>query len=87
MSKGISRKGAKKTKQLFFASLCALLPLCGMRLFILSQLQSIGTGPREQLALSLPKGANPACPAEGSRHAEGCYTHTVKARTISLTVT
>ena len=33
-------EGAKKTRQLFFASLCALLPLCGMRLFIFSQLLS-----------------------------------------------
>ena len=31
-------EGAKKTKRLFFASLCALVPLCGMRLFIFSQL-------------------------------------------------
>ena len=31
-------EGAKKTKQLFFASLCAMVPLCGMRLFVFSQL-------------------------------------------------
>jgi len=32
-------EGAKKTKHLIFASLCALVPLCGMRLFVSSLLQ------------------------------------------------
>jgi hypothetical protein len=36
-------EGAKKRKQLFFASLCAMVPLCGMRLFIFSQLRNVGT--------------------------------------------
>jgi|GEM_PF-1002174 len=41
MGKSISRKGAKKTRQFFSASLCVLVPLCGMRLSIFSQLLSV----------------------------------------------
>jgi hypothetical protein len=48
-------ESAKKTKQLFFASLCALVPLCGMRLFIFSQLQTVGT-----YAPPVARGRNPA---------------------------
>jgi hypothetical protein len=48
-------EGAEKTKQLFFACLCALVPLCGMRLFIFSQLQGSDVWPPAR-----PKAVMPA---------------------------